>query len=744
MLHKQGVLRFIKFAVVMIIFTLMITPVMAVDPPLIRVAPQWRPATTLDSKDSGTLNEVDALDDDFRYVEVDIYVTASVQFWTAQLNCTVAPAALTSYEVPDGGNLDPGDDVAVVRWGSDWGSVGNDFTAVVEPFTVTGSRRITAARHWGPLGGNGWNNTFLLATLRYRAKDIAANTTSPFTCAATFLNKDGRVVLAPVYVVPPALSVLTGYTVTARATYQGRISSSGIGMMCDGPDVDEIADFTVTSLTGNFTYNAVRQQGWFGCRFFGNVTNATAGYQPDTFLSSFTWFNIQGSSYQIMPVELAGGNLSRNDGDADPTTTDENIGTADLGVITAPANWEKVAAVGDINADTLTNRADLSIAAGNFGRIEDISGAAFNARHWIYSLPRNWDIYRNSRIWLGEEWSGDVAQLVPGQSLDFWATLSPDGTRLAFARGVGDAGCPHCTTAIFVAPVNNQGVVGTPVRITPANWNSNNYAPSWSPDGTQIAFSCSWWNDNIGGFGFDDGNLCVVSANGSSLRTVANNARIYPPAWYINNAGETFLVYGGSYLNPNCADTLCIKNPSTPDWYGGAVFDANIDAGVATGNTADMPRICNMQGCDHLFYRFNNGSTRILRWANINLDTNDIPAWTTRAVAQAAGVPPYHMDVDYDLDGEESGTDYALPSTDIDYYTVAQNDYDIVFTQTFDSWNFHMIYDVGTNSVPGEIIPWYLQSDRYVFDTVGNIDPPLNPNEPTERHALRNTLDIAP
>jgi hypothetical protein len=735
MLHKQGVLRFIKFTVVMIIFTLMITPVMAVDPPIIRVSPQWRPATTLDSVDTGTLNVMDGADD-FRYVDVDIYVTASVQFWTAQLNCTVAPAALTTYEFIPANlvNSDPGDDVESVRWGPELGSVGGDFTSFVEPFSMaTGSRRFTAARFYGPLGGNGWNNTFLLATLRYRAKDIAANTTSPFTCVTTFLNKDGRVVLAPVYVAPPALSVLTGYTVTAKATYQGRISSSGIGMMCDGPDVDDIADFNVTSLTGNFTYNAVRQQGWFGCTFFGNVTNAAVGYQPDTYLTGFTWFNLNGSSYQLLPVQLRGGNLSRNDGDGNPATTDEFIDPADLGIITAPANWEKVAAAGDINADTFTNRADLSIAAGNFGRSE--GGYGYNARHWIYSLPRNWDIYRNSRIWLGEEWSGDVAQLVPGQSLDFWATLSPDGTRLAFVRGVGDAGCPHCTTAIFVAPVNNQGVVGIPVRVTPANWNSNNYAPSWSPDGTQIAFSCSWWDDFGSGFLFDDGNLCVVSSNGSSLRTVANNARIYPPAWYINNTGETFLVYGGSYLNANCADTLCIKNPSTPDWQGGAVFDTDI-----TGGIADMPHICNMRGCDHLFYRFNNGSTRILRWADIDLNTNDIPAHEIRDDA----VAPYHMDVDYDLDGEDSGTAYGIPSTDIDYYTVAQNDNDIVFTQTSDSWNFHMIYDVDSELVPDGIILWYSQYDRYVFDTVGNIDPPLNPNEPTERHALRNTLDIAP
>lgn len=723
--------RFIPLTALMLALMLILTPVLAVDPPLIRVSPQWRPGVTLDSVDTGVPNVMDGADD-FRYVDVEIYVTTSVQFWTAQLNCTVAPTTLTSYEVPNLGNADPGDNVDVVRWGPDWGSLNNDFTAVVEPLTATGGRRITAAHYYGPLGSNGYNYTFLLATLRYRAKDIAANGVSAFTCTTSFLNKDGKVVLAAQYIAPPTLSILTGYTVTARATYQGRAVFSGIAMKC----INDLTEFTVTSTTGSFTYNTLRYQGWYICDFFGNVTNPAAGYQPDTYLRGFTWFLLTGSSYQLLPVELRGGNVARNDfpnTDGDPTTWDEVIDSADLGVITAPANWERVAAAGDVNGDTRTDRADLTIAAGNFGGRESIG-----LRHAIYSLPRNWDSYRNSRIWLGDEGSGGVTQFVPGNNKDYWATLSPDGTRLAFARGVGQADCLQCDTAIYVAPINNLGVVGTPTRLTPTNWYPSNFAPSWSPDGTQLAFVCSWWNEGINGYMVDDGNVCVVDVTGRNLRAVGYNTRIYPPTWYTNNAKETYLVYGGSALNSTCANTLCIKNPLTPEWNSAAVFDADIDAGGTTGNTADMPRICNMQGCDHLFYRFNNGSTTILRWAQIDLDTNDIPPWETRAAA----VAPYHMNVDYDLDGGDPGPDYGLPSTDIDYYTIAQNNYDIIYTETQNSWEFHnLFWDVGTLY---DVIRWFPPWSHVPWDSLGNIDPPLNPGDPTERYALRNTVDFVP
>src|SRR5574337_413011 len=111
-------------------------------------------------------------------------------------------------------------------------------------------------------------------------------------------------------------------------------------MQCDGPDVDDSPDFVLTSATGSFTQTALRQQGWFNCQFFGNVTNIAAGYQPDTYLLGYSWVNLMGSSYQFLPVELHGGNVSRNDisnTDGNPTTADETVDGADLGVITAPA-----------------------------------------------------------------------------------------------------------------------------------------------------------------------------------------------------------------------------------------------------------------------------------------------------------------------------------------------------------------------------------------------------------------------
>jgi hypothetical protein len=714
-----------------------VAPTLAADPPVIRIAPVWRPGLTLDSIDTAPLNTFN-VGDEFNYVDVEIYVTTSVQFWAAQLNCTVAPAALTSYEnydISGIGTLDPGDNVAPVRWGAGWGFLDADFTQVTEPMSATGMRRFTAARFGGPMGSNGYNTTFLLATLRYRAKDLAANATSPFTCTSSFLNKDGKAVLAAQYVAPPTLSVITGYSITAQANYQGRASSAGIAMMCDGPDVGDTPDFTVTSANGSFTYNALRQKGTFFCSFFGNVSNPAAGYQPDLFLLNSTYFTLNASSYQIMPITLQAGNLIQNDAintDGDPLSPDEVINGADLGQITAPANWEKTSAAGDVNGDKKTDKADLAMAAGNYNYFEWVP-----ARHLIYSLPRDWQTYRNSRIWLGGEYAGAVTQLVSGTNKDFWATLSPDGKTLAFVRGVGPVGCTYCTTALFTAPVSGTGVVGAVKRLTPNNWQYNAYAPSWSPDGTRIAFSCSWWNDDplYGGYGFDDGNICTVDANGQNLRTVTNGARIYPPTWYINAAKETFLVFGGSDYNQTCPYTICFTD------IQGAVqtFDSDIDT---SGNQiADMPIICNQTGCDKIFYRYDDGvSSRVIRWATIDTTITDIPAYASYETSTG---PLYHTEVKYDDDGIGPGTTFSVPSTDVDYYNLAQNNFDLIYYETFMSWAFQNAF-IDTASLGGGLLTWRAPQSHAVFDQVANPDFFGCGCDPDQYYALRNTVEIAP
>ena len=70
-----------------------------------------------------------------------------------------------------------------------------------------------------PIGSDGTNQTFLLATLRYRAKDLTANAASNLACTTTFPNRNGGVVLALIYVPAAPLSVIAGYTVNGTVPY---------------------------------------------------------------------------------------------------------------------------------------------------------------------------------------------------------------------------------------------------------------------------------------------------------------------------------------------------------------------------------------------------------------------------------------------------------------------------------------------------------------------------------------------
>ena len=104
----------------------------------------------------------------------------------------------------------------------------------------------------------------------------------------------------------------------------------------------------------------------------------------------------------------------------------------------------------------------------------------------------------------------------PGVNYDTYPAWSPDGTRLAFARafqgtGLGGAGGP---VHIFVIGRDGSGLTDLTPDIT-----TNPYVepPSWSPDGTRIAFS------------MHGGWLVIMNADGTNRHTLLYGADF--PAW---------------------------------------------------------------------------------------------------------------------------------------------------------------------------------------------------------------------
>jgi CubicO group peptidase (beta-lactamase class C family) len=86
-------------------------------------------------------------------------------------------------------------------------------------------------------------------------------------------------------------------------------------------------------------------------------------------------------------------------------------------------------------------------------------------------------------------------------SHDFVPAFSPDGARIAFARGTPTA------TDLYIADAGG----GSLDRLT--DFEGYEHSPTWSPDGTRIAFV--WGHDDVAGFG-ETGELWAIDADGSN------------------------------------------------------------------------------------------------------------------------------------------------------------------------------------------------------------------------------------
>ena len=698
---------------------------LATDPPQITVNPVWRPGTQLTT-----------LGSDIRYVDAEIYVTTSVQFWASQFNCTVNKKVLETYTV-DTGNTDPGDDVPVVRWGPDWGELDTNFTQVIEiPATNTGKITFTAARHGdAPIGSYGYAYTFLLVTVRYRVQAQTQSPfsgDSPFTCKTAFLDRDGREVLKARYEKPDKLVVFSGYSIAGKVTYQGIGGKAGAGVNCVfDPGGTDHNYTTTTNNTGAFLLSDLRELGWSHCFFFGNLANLDNDLNtPDVHLAAQVWVNlIEHNSYTFLPIDLRGGNVSRTGG------SDFVIDGADITLVTA--NWNQTVAApytaGDTNGDRKSDRADLTIVVSNLFQGEHIWSP-----HMILSLPRNWDVPMNSRIWVTRNRSYLITQFVPNTCpnntcQDYWPAMSPDGTKLAFTRTTPNPDGPDHRIYILSTDGKGKATPVTPQAGSAEGW-PEAFAASWSPDGSQIAFACSWdatyaSNPDDYGMQFGQTDICVVDKNGRNFRNVSggmagNHAHIYPPAWLSDHE----LLYAGNEWNVTCPNTLFYVNLQTGERR---LYDEDIP-GVGDPGIADMPTVVGAWW-EVLLYRYTNGTDRRVRYAQFVDPDNraaGVDAWEARSDPPVA---PFHIDVEYD----QGGGTYVPISTDVDYYEVYYDSPFISFYETGGNEFIDAIYDQSFPLIPA----WYAPEHYCQVDNmVGNPDP----TPPTTLFMYRNTVDWVP
>jgi Tol biopolymer transport system component len=113
--------------------------------------------------------------------------------------------------------------------------------------------------------------------------------------------------------------------------------------------------------------------------------------------------------------------------------------------------------------------------------------------------------------------TGDRRALTPGESYDYQPTWSPDGSQLAFARAVPDGRGSLSDSGIWAVDLAAR----QERRLTPEGLGLNVRYPAWSPDGTRIAAT-------------DEDGLIVVDLAGGPIRHIERSG--YALTWSLDGS----------------------------------------------------------------------------------------------------------------------------------------------------------------------------------------------------------------
>jgi hypothetical protein len=120
-----------------------------------------------------------------------------------------------------------------------------------------------------------------------------------------------------------------------------------------------------------------------------------------------------------------------------------------------------------------------------------------------------------------------ASQLTDGAFSDYGPAVSPDGSRIAFSRyalepGI-DASSPtlNLDIQIFVMNADGTGITQLTSGPTDAYW------PSWSPDGSRIAFHTG----DATGAGTFGNSIEIIRADGTGRQVLATGNHYLMPAW---------------------------------------------------------------------------------------------------------------------------------------------------------------------------------------------------------------------
>lgn len=755
---------------------LLLTPASAQVVPQLNLYINWTPKEQLTSFDedgdnfegvNGTPDGLDPHPDpggddietsEYRYVTAQIYVDGNVQFWTLDLTCRIGTGAeleLVDVTYPSG------------TWGSGSEFLANPGLSGLQtrynqlPAAGGGTFALTITRvgsNTTPVGINGVDYSLPIANVRFRVKDRTTDAPVNTTCTTIrTLDRNGRQALVGRIGTFTQLYVRIGYTLKGTALRQGATNNLNIRVTCTHLESgDDYEAYTLSN--GTFTFggatntsqiaNHLRHFGLYECIYQSELNGLTLDTQ---FLRAKSFINLTTPRYQLMPVTLRPGDFERS------TSPDTIHILHDLNIITGGTMGRSAGGIftnGDANGDNIVNQNDLALVAGNVGLSDPTS--AILSEHALYGLGTDYNTafpFPNSRIQMGTPESGAITRRNPTSTTrDFWGTLSPDGSEYAYVS-VNPAGLHSLMIG------NMTTGAGMATRL-PANFRyPHALAPSWSPDGSLIAWICAV-NNVDAGLPYNEGHLCYRNRGdtlGNTVTILLNtngtdiNTEIFPPAWfsypYQDGVGFALIYAEGNTLKyydltSNTSGTI----PNLP------------------ASQADMPVVINhWSGDSFLFYRFKNGATYELRVARLHFVSGD-PGNTY--MVDSNGLTFATAPTSFGAAGSSGGTPNAVHmlvdnTSNVRYYDVSP----MLDIMLYTDEEAHSLTNVYFEASPDPTDPPDLANDYWSGAVVhfvdGNIGSPAvatalggglpwseddvnAENTPTMYHAQRVTFDWVP